>query len=104
VPKSLQRRSQIEFKCDTMVTRTYDYKLYCRGPKIQKKKKTVSSPMQTGHIGSSVDPAGGVVATSEEGVYCTAAINRTWHTSLYTMETRVNRQFSNDLKYDQRIN
>jgi len=37
--------------------------------------------MQTGHMGSSVDPTGGVVATSEEGVYCTAAINRTWQTS-----------------------
>jgi hypothetical protein len=42
--------------------------------------------MQTGHMGSSVDPAGGVVASSEEGVYCTEAINRTWHTSRYTME------------------
>jgi len=54
------------------------------GSKINRKK--VRSPMQTGHMGSSVDPTGGVVATSEEGVYCTAAINRTWQTSPYTME------------------
>ena len=59
----------------------------CIAESTEKQKyKTVSSPMQTGHIGSSVDPAGGVVATSEEGVYCTAAINRTWHTSRYTTE------------------
>jgi hypothetical protein len=52
------------------------------GPKKQK-YKTVSTPMQTGHIGSLVDPTGGVVATCKQGVYCTIAINIPRHTSRY---------------------
>jgi hypothetical protein len=39
--------------------------------------------MQTGHIGSLVDPTGGVVATCKQGVYCTIAINIQRHTSRY---------------------
>ena len=75
--------------CDTMAC-TCACKLCSRAPK--QFKKTVSLPMQTGHIGSSVDPTGGVAAISVDGVYCTAAINRTWQTSPYAMEQEVIRR------------
>jgi hypothetical protein len=54
----------------------------------QQVQETASSPMQTGHVGSSMDPTGGVDAISVDGVYCTEAINKTWHTSPCTVEQR----------------
>ena len=55
-------------------------------PKNEKHGMITSSPMQTGHVGSSVDPTGGMTAISAEDMYCTATINRTWHTSTCTIE------------------
>jgi hypothetical protein len=55
-------------------------------PKNEKHGMKISSPMQTGHVGSSVDPTGGMTAISADDVYCTATINRTWHTSTCSME------------------
>lgn len=41
------------------------------------------SPRQIGQVGSSVNPAGGVLAISANSVYSTESINSMWHTSAY---------------------
>lgn len=48
--------------------------------------------MQTGQVGSSVDPTGGMTVNSVDDVYCTSTINRTWHTSTCTMEQQAHFQ------------
>ena len=52
------------------------------------KKLESDQPRQTGQVGNSVNPDGGVQAKSADSVYSADSINRRWHTSAWNLNIK----------------